>query len=115
MKNAKKLNIVKGYTCEVLACFILRLKGYRVLKRNFKQRNTAQIDILAEKNNKISLIEVKYRKQFSNCIEAISLGQKQRIKLSAFNISKKYKKEVTIDGMFFAKEAPFFKHKKNIF
>jgi len=114
MKNAKKLNNIKGYIAEVLACFILRLKGYNILKRNYKAQNTAQIDILVEKNNIIRLVEVKYRKKFSDCLEAISWGQQKRIKFSAYNISKKYKRDVVIDGMFFSKEFPFCKHKKNI-
>lgn len=114
MKNAKKLNNIKGTACEVLASIVLSLKGYKVLKRDYKARNTAQVDIIAEKDGVIRLIEVKFRKRFEDCLAAISFKQQIRLRMSAYNISKKYKKTVVIDGMFFTLQYPFLIHKKNI-
>lgn len=115
MKIAKNLTYYKGLFFELFACLILLIKGYKILKRDYKARNTSQIDVLALKNNKIRVIEVKYRKKSIDCICAISHSQEQRIKKSAINISKKYNKQVVIDGMFFSLDFPYLLHKRNIF
>lgn len=113
MKKAK--SIYKGIIFEYIACYILLIKGYKILKRNFKRKNTAQIDILAQKHkNQIILCEVKYRKKFDNAIIAISPSQKQRIYKTAQTLQKQYKCQVQIDAMFFYSHFPFFTHKKNI-
>lgn len=115
MKIAKNLTHIKGTIGELLACVVLFFKGYKILKRNFKLLNTAQIDILAEKNSIIYIIEVKYRKKAEDCIIAISHSQAGRLQQSAIQLAKKYKRQVVIDGMFFSLDKPFVKHHKNIF
>jgi len=48
---------------ESIACFYLEKKGYKIIDRNFKQgwsgKLIGEIDIVANKNNVISFVEVK--------------------------------------------------------
>ena len=115
MKIAKNLTHFKGDLFEHLACIILFMKGYKILKRNFKISSTAQIDILALKNDVISIVEVKFRKKMENSLIAISYSQANRLKASRIQLAKKYKKQVVIDAMFFSLDKPYCLHKKNIF
>lgn len=115
MKIAKNLTYYKGLFFECLACLILFIKGYKILKRDYKDKTTSQIDVVALKNGVIYLIEVKYRKKFDSSISAISIGQQKRLQRSAIMMAKKYKKQVLIDGIFFSLDYPFYVHKKNIF
>jgi putative endonuclease len=52
--------IRKGVFYEEKACEYLRLKGYRILERNFRSR-FGEIDIVARDKNFISFVEVKAR------------------------------------------------------
>ena len=115
MKIAKNLTYYKGLIFEYLACLVLFIKGYKILKRDYRNKATSQIDVVALKNDVIYLIEVKYRKKFDSSINAISIGQQKRLQKSAIFFAKKYKKQVLIDGMFFSLDYPFCVHKKNIF
>ncbi|HAG52856.1 MAG TPA: hypothetical protein DCL21_03620 [Alphaproteobacteria bacterium] len=115
MKIAKNLTYYKGLFFELFGCFVLFMKGYKILKRNYKTSATSQIDILALKYDIIRVVEVKYRKKFDNSINAISPAQAKRLQKSAINIAKKYKKATVVDAMFFSLDKPYISHKKNIF
>lgn len=115
MKIAKDLRFYKGLIAEILGCLWLILKGYKVLKWNYKTNATAQIDIVAVKNGVLRVVEVKYRKKFIDAFDAISYAQKKRLQHSARHLATKYKKDVVIDGLYFTLEKPFISHKKNIF
>ncbi len=56
MKNHNEL----GRKGEDLAIDFLLQKGYKILERNFRYKK-AEVDIIAEKNNLLSVIEVKTR------------------------------------------------------
>lgn len=73
-----------GYKAENIAVLFLRLKGYKILERNFKPpRGTGagEIDIIALKHNVIIFIEVKKRTFRDYAAEAVNEHvQSRRIK-----------------------------------
>tara|TARA_Y100001960_G_scaffold330522_1_gene424764 strand:- start:5399 stop:5746 length:348 start_codon:yes stop_codon:yes gene_type:complete len=115
MKIAKDLRVYKGLCAEFLGCVYLSLKGYKILKWNYKIKATAQIDIVAEKQGVVRLVEVKFRKRHIDAVDAISYHQKKRLMFSAQSMSSKYKKDVVVDGLYFSLDKPYICHKKNIF
>jgi len=67
-----------GVWTEQLAAIALRLKGYRILARNFKTKE-GEIDIIARKGDLVAIIEVKARKEISQSIDAVGYHNQQRI------------------------------------
>ena len=67
-----------GRRAETLACWFLRLKGYKVLKQRFKTRQ-GEIDIIAKKRKSIVIIEVKQRANAEKLHETVSYENSQRI------------------------------------
>ena len=65
----------EGYIAEKAAALFLRLKGYKILERNFKPpRGTGagEIDIIASKHDVIIFVEVKKRSSIDSAAEAIN-------------------------------------------
>ncbi|WP_069188619.1 YraN family protein [Candidatus Terasakiella magnetica] len=78
----KKLNAVRfGQWGEGLACLSLRLKGYKILKRNFRSA-VGEIDIIAKKGKTLCFIEVKSRPTERLALECLSARQQKRIILA---------------------------------
>ena len=70
-----------GYKAENLAVFLLRLKGYKILERNFKPprgSGAGEIDIIAYKQNVIIFIEVKKRTSLDTAAEAVNKNVQDR-------------------------------------
>ncbi len=55
----------KGKFGENLAVEYLKEKGFNIIKRNFHFGKTGEIDIIAEKDNELVFVEVKYRTERS--------------------------------------------------
>ncbi|MHA1540353.1 MAG: YraN family protein [Alphaproteobacteria bacterium] len=68
----------KGFLSEVLCAFILRLKGYRIIARNYKT-SVGEIDVIARKGKSLVMVEVKYRPSKEVVHGVISVRQQQRI------------------------------------
>ena len=83
-KETGKHARIDGYKAENFAALFLKLKGYKILERNFKPpkgTGAGEIDIIAEKHNTIIFIEVKKRKSLSSAAEAVNEQvQSRRIK-----------------------------------
>ncbi|MBR4127025.1 MAG: YraN family protein [Alphaproteobacteria bacterium] len=65
----------EGYKAENTAALFLRLKGYKILERNFKPpkgTGAGEIDIIASKHNIIVFIEVKRRVSLDSAAEAVN-------------------------------------------
>lgn len=81
-----------GYKAENFAVLFLRLKGYRILERNFKPpRGTGagEIDIIAMKGNILVFIEVKYRSDTETAAESVSpYVQERRVKGAEYYLMK---------------------------
>lgn len=71
-----------GHLAEIIACIILTLKGYRILKRRFKTP-LGEIDLIASKEKTLILLEVKSRKTIQKALESLTEHQKKRINQAA--------------------------------
>ncbi len=71
-----------GHFSEALAAFALRLKGYKILERNFKTK-AGEIDIIARKGDLIAIVEVKARRDLNQSVDAVGYQSQQRIKSAA--------------------------------
>jgi putative endonuclease len=68
----------RGRWAETLAVSFLRLKGYRVVERNWRSK-LGEIDILAIKGGILALIEVKTRGEAGLAQGALLMPQRQRL------------------------------------
>lgn len=73
------LNKLRGVFGEYMACIYLRLRGWKILQRNYRHP-LGEIDIIARKGDIICAIEVKWRKHHSDY--PVSFKQQKRIKRS---------------------------------
>jgi putative endonuclease len=71
----------QGHLAEFLAAWMLRLKGYRILKRRFKTP-VGEIDLIVARGWTLAVVEVKYRGSFLNAGEAITPKQRKRIEMA---------------------------------
>ena len=67
-----------GLSAEEAAERWLRLKGYRILARRYRNA-FGEIDLLALKGRTLAVVEVKARKNFTACLEALTPRQQQRL------------------------------------
>lgn len=68
----------RGYWAEALAVACLRLKGYRILERNWRSK-LGEIDILVRKGGVLVLVEVKTRTDSGLASGAVQPQQRQRL------------------------------------
>jgi len=67
-----------GLRAESIAAWYLRLKGYRILERNY--RNPAgEIDIIARRGDTLCFVEVKARQTLPAALEAVTRRSQRRI------------------------------------
>lgn len=68
----------RGRLAESLAVLFLRLKGYRILERNWRSK-LGEIDVLARKGHLLVLVEVKTRGDAALARGAVLAPQRQRL------------------------------------
>jgi len=86
--NKKHLSYLKGIIAEYYVMFFLMLKGYRLVKRRY--RNFAgEIDLVMHHKKTLVAIEVKYRKTIDDGLFSIQNKQKNRI-MNALQIISGY-------------------------
>ena len=73
---------VRGRRAETQAAWWLRLKGYRILERNFRVR-PGEIDLIARRGRILALVEVKTRVDLASAGEAVDRRQRLRIARAA--------------------------------
>ncbi|MBR1649103.1 MAG: YraN family protein [Alphaproteobacteria bacterium] len=81
-------NYKKGKFAEKLAVLYFRLKGFKIIRRNFvtgKKTGAGEIDLIVKKKNIIVFVEVKQRGSLENAAYAILPHQQQRIWRAAEN------------------------------
>ncbi|MEN3952208.1 YraN family protein [Iodidimonas sp. SYSU 1G8] len=71
-----------GRMAETLCVWALRLKGYRILARNWKTA-AGEADIVARRGGLIAFVEVKARASHAAGIEAVSVRQQRRVRRAA--------------------------------
>lgn len=69
----------RGRRAETLAAWWLRLKGYRILERNFRVR-LGEIDLIVRRGRILALVEVKTRVDLASAGEAV--GRRQRLRIA---------------------------------
>jgi len=72
----------RGIVAETLATGFLRLKGYKIVERNYKTK-FGEIDIIARKDDVIAIVEVKARADVQAAIDAVSYAASKRISNAA--------------------------------
>lgn len=83
LKNASRQNAQKyGLFAETLAAFALRIKGYKIVARNFKTK-LGEIDIIARKGDLVAIVEVKARKSLQASVDSVGYQSTQRIQNAA--------------------------------
>lgn len=83
---SKKTTYTTGLYSEFVARMYLRMHGYRILKSRYvtgKHTGRAEIDIIAQKQNTIVFVEVKYRKDLTTAWDAITPAQMVRLRRAA--------------------------------
>lgn len=89
-----------GQEAENMACDYLVKKGYRILEKNWRFKHL-EIDIIAEKDHILVVVEVKYRKSVSFGEPEVFVNkQKQKFLIEAINhyiCQKDIDKEVRFD------------------
>lgn len=73
-----------GLKGENAACAFLKKNGYRIISRNYR-KSFGEIDIIAQKDENISFVEVKTRKstEFGLPCQAVTKSKMDRIKKTA--------------------------------
>ena len=72
----------RGRRAETLAAWWLRLKGYRILARDFRAPG-GEIDLIARRGSVLALVEVKARPSLVEAQEAVQPRQRRRIARAA--------------------------------
>lgn len=92
MPSAERLAArARGLAAERRAVWLLRLKGYRILARNFrpaKNFGLGEIDIVARRGRMLTFIEVKARADEAGAMFAIGPEQQTRIARAAQHFIK---------------------------
>ena len=73
---------LSGRRAEALCAWLLRLKGYRILARNWRTP-VGEADIVARRGRLLVFVEVKARPSHGAGIEAVSPRQRRRVRRAA--------------------------------
>lgn len=95
MMNTKHI----GAVGEKAACKYLQKNGYKILERNYQCASgkvIGEIDIIAQKDDVVSFVEVKTRKteEFGLPCEAVTYGKQQRIIKTAYTYIAEHQLEL---------------------
>ena len=77
-KDLRRNALAFGARAETLAAVWLRLKGYRILARQFTVRS-GELDIVAARGATIAFVEVKARPSVEQALTAISWEKRRRL------------------------------------
>ena len=79
-RSARSLqNYTQGLSAERWAEWLLRCKGYRILKKRWRTP-VGEIDLLATRGDQLVLVEVKRRATIDSALACVSATQQQRLK-----------------------------------
>lgn len=106
---------IKGLLAEQVALLFLRLKGYRILRRNEKAGG-AEVDIIAKHKNTLCLIEVKWRQDQAKAHQALTPKQQERLKWQCGYWQRHYQPAggVRLEGVLLNPHWPFVEHHKTL-
>ena len=67
-----------GRRAEMIAATLLRLKGYRILARDYRA-GVGELDIVARRGQLLAVVEVKRRRDMASALAAVTMRQQRRI------------------------------------
>lgn len=88
-KTAKQKADRAGRRAETLAAWLLRLKAYQIIARNYK-RPMGEVDIIARRGRVLVFVEVKYRPHRQAAKAAVSARQWARIAHAAQDFTARH-------------------------
>jgi len=92
----------RGRGAETLACWYLRLKGWRILARRARVHG-GQVDIVARRGRMLAFVEVKARATEDAAAFALDEWRLRRVVVAAERLAPRYMREgddVRIDALF---------------
>lgn len=92
----------RGRGAESLACWYLRLKGWRILARRARVPG-GEVDIVARRRNTLAFVEVKARGSDEAAAHALDAWRLRRVVTAAERLSSRYMRDgdaVRIDAIF---------------
>jgi putative endonuclease len=92
----------RGRGAETLACWYLRLKGWRILARRARVRG-GEVDIVARRGRTLAFVEVKARATEEAAAFALDEWRLRRVVVAAERLSPRYMRDgdhVRIDALF---------------
>jgi putative endonuclease len=92
----------RGRGAETLACWYLRLKGWRILSRRARVRG-GEVDIIARRGRTLAFVEVKARATENAAGFALDEWRLRRVVTAAERLSSRYMREgdeIRIDAVF---------------
>ncbi|MBO0904094.1 YraN family protein [Jiella sonneratiae] len=78
----RRRHLWRGERGEWLAAWALRLKGYRILARQYRTR-LGEIDIIARRGDLVAIVEVKARPNLVMAMDAVGRNAQRRIEAAA--------------------------------
>jgi len=81
-RAARRQAYGRGRRAEALAAWWLRLKGYRIVARDFRVP-VGEIDLIARRGRVLAIVEVKTRDSLAAAGEAVAPRQRRRIARAA--------------------------------
>lgn len=114
---AKQNRRFKGRLWEGLAAALLMLKGYRILATNTRFGGV-EVDILAQKDDVLCLVEVKYRSGGESRFEGVvHPTQQARLLRAARSAAPRFggEQSVRIDCVLCTPYPPFLRHVTDVF
>ncbi len=78
MSDKRKSAERAGRRGEIFAAFFLRLKGYRILERRYRNYH-GEIDVIAQRGRAVIFIEVKHRRNLNDGLDSVTEFQTGRI------------------------------------
>jgi putative endonuclease len=92
----------RGRGAETLACWYLRLKGWRILARRARVHG-GEVDIVARRGRTVAFIEVKERATEEAAAFALDQYRLRRVAVAAEKLAAKYIRDgddIRIDALF---------------
>jgi putative endonuclease len=92
----------RGRSAERLACWYLRLKGWRILARRARVPG-GEVDIIARRGRTLAFVEVKARATEEAAAFALDAWRLRRVVVAAERLAPKYMRagdDIRIDALF---------------
>ncbi|MBP0615825.1 YraN family protein [Jiella mangrovi] len=81
-QDRRRRHLFRGHRGETLAAWALRLKGYRIVARQYRTR-LGEIDIIARRGDLVAIVEVKARPTLTGAMDAVGPQSQRRIEAAS--------------------------------